>query len=78
MGMVTVSPWLGVDTTMRVTVKVTAMLGLWAVMMMVFVLAMGMLTAVEFAPVNLAQALTSTRAQALPHAQRTRTGGLRC
>lgn len=83
MGMVTVSPWLGVDATMRVTVMVTVMvtatLSLRAVMIMVvFVLATGMLTAVEFAPVSLAQALTCTRAQAQQRAQWTWTEGLRC
>lgn len=40
---------------------------------MVFVLAMGVLTATESSPVTLAQALTSTRAPAWQRSQQTQT-----
>lgn len=44
-----------------------------AVLVMVFALAMGMLTAVESIPVSLAKALTSSRAQAWQRSPWTRT-----
>ena len=67
MEMVTVCPWLGDDTIVGVTMMVgcdgdgdTELLEV--VLVLMFMLAVGTLTAIETTPVSLAQTLTSTRA----------------